>query len=146
MKKRNMASKVFADANLLLDFTLQRAGYNSAEEIIQLSIDGLIELSTTPAVLHIVSYFTSQAYTKNEARTLIATLLNDIQVIDCTHTTAVNAVNSEIEDLEDALQYYAALAHKVDYFISSDKKLKKASIPSLPIYTASEFLKSFNQV
>ena len=34
-----MASKVFADANLLLDFTLQRAGYSHAEEIIQLSID-----------------------------------------------------------------------------------------------------------
>ena len=140
-----MASKVFADANLLLDFTLQRAGYPSAEQIIQLSIDGTIQLCTTPAVLHIVSYFTAQAYSKDQTRILIATLLNDIQVIDCTHATALNAVNSAIDDLEDALQYHAALAHQVDYFISSDRKLKKAAIPSLPIYTASEFLKSFNQ-
>jgi predicted nucleic acid-binding protein len=141
-----MASKVFADANLLLDFTLQRAGYASAEEIIQMSIDGTIRLCTTPAVLHIVSYYTAQAYSKDQTRTLIATLLHDIQVIDCTHATAVNAVNSEIEDLEDALQYHAALAQQVDYFLSSDKKLKRAATPSLPIYTASEFLKSFKQV
>ena len=140
-----MASKVFADANLLLDFTLQRAGYPSAEQIIQLSIDGTIQLCTTPAVLHIVSYFTAQAYSKDQTRILIATLLNDIQVIDCTHATALNAVNSDIDDLEDALQYHAALAHQVDYFISSDRKLKKAATPSLPIYSASEFLKSFNQ-
>jgi len=57
----------------------------------------------------------------------------------------LNAVNSGIDDLEDTLQYHAAFAHQFDYFISSDRKLKKAAIPSLPIYIASEFLKSFNQ-
>ena len=33
-----------------------------------------------------------------------------------------------------------------DYFISSDKRLKKASVPALPIYTPQEFIKSFNKI
>ncbi len=140
-----MAFKVFADANLLLDFTLQRAAFQQASDILQLSINGNIQLCTTPAVLHIVSYYTTQGYDPKQARAIIATLLNDIQIIDCTHQTAVYAVNSKIEDLEDALQYFTALAHQADYFISSDKKLKKSATPQLPIYTAGEFLADFKE-
>lgn len=46
-------------------------------------------------------------------------------------------------DIEDALQYYTALHHKIDYFISCDKQLKKAAIPSLPVYLPEEFLAEF---
>jgi predicted nucleic acid-binding protein len=139
-----MASKVFADANLLLDFTLQRAHFKNAIDILQLAIDGSIQLCTTPAVLHVTSYYSGQAYNKQQAKQIILTLLNDVQVIDCDHTTALAAANSEIDDLEDALQYYTALAHRVDYFISADKKLKKAALPQLPVYTPMEFLKLFS--
>jgi hypothetical protein len=45
-------------------------------------------------------------------------------------------------DIEDALQYYTALHHKLDVFISSDKQLQKSAISSLPVYTPEEFLKS----
>jgi len=38
------------------------------------------------------------------------------------------------------LQYYTALTHEVDIFISSDKQLKKAAIPQLPVLTPVEFL------
>ena len=141
-----MASKVFADANLLLDFTLKRQGFNEASEIIQLAIDGTIRLCTTPAVLHIVSYYTSQSYSNKDSKLLISVLLNDIQIIDCNHATAVLAVNSNIEDLEDELQYFTAIAHDVDYFLSSDKKLKKTGIPQLPVYKASEFLNEFRNI
>jgi predicted nucleic acid-binding protein len=44
-------------------------------------------------------------------------------------------------DIEDALQYYTAMHHKVDYFISLDKNLIKSAIPVLPILTPEEFLK-----
>jgi predicted nucleic acid-binding protein len=52
-----MASKVFLDANILLDFTLQRTGHNEAKKILQKGIDGDILLCTTPAVIHIVQVF-----------------------------------------------------------------------------------------
>lgn len=135
-----MASKVFLDANCLLDLTLQRADFQHANDIIQSGINGDIELFTTPAVLHIIAYYTSQAYTSQHSKQLILTLLNDVLLIDCDHATALMAINSSIDDIEDALQYYTALKSGINYFISADKKLKKAAMPQLPVYTSSEFL------
>ena len=47
----------------------------------------------------------------------------------------------KINEIEDALQYYTSIHHKLDYFISVDKELKKVSIPTLPVYTPGEYLK-----
>src|SRR5688500_7968799 len=114
-----MASKVFFDANCLLDLTLQREGFQHANNIVQFAINGDIQLYTTPAVLHVAGYYTSQAYSSQHSKQLILTLLNDVKVIDCDHATALIAINSSIDDMEDALQYYTALKFGVEYFISS---------------------------
>lgn len=135
-----MASKIFLDANIILDFTLQRHGYVEAKEIIQKGIDGELLLFTTPSVLHIISYWLTKAHSSTIAKRILLTLLTDVQVIDCDHSTSLVAINSNIDDVEDALQYYAALKANLDYFISGDKKLKKVAIPQLPVYTAKDFL------
>lgn len=145
-KRKKMASKVFADANLLLDFTLQRDNYLSARDIVQHGIDGTIKLYTTPAILHINAYWITKAYSPLKAKELLLALLADIQIIDCDHATALMAINSTISDIEDALQYYTALKFGMEYFISGDKKLKKSAIPQLPVFTADEFLKEFPMV
>jgi predicted nucleic acid-binding protein len=136
-----MASKLFLDANFLLDLTLQRAGYSDAREIVKLATAGDIELYTTPAVIHITAYWLAKAYTNKKAKTIIMTLMNDLLVIDCDHETALLALSSTMEDIEDALQYYTALTHEVEIFISSDKQLRKAAIPQLPVLTPAEVLK-----
>ena len=135
-----MASKVFAEANLLLDLILNRSGNSMATRLMQLAIEGTIQLYTTPAVIHVTAYFTAQSFTNLQTKQIILTLLTDIQVIDCDHDTALSAVNSNMDDLEDALQYYTAIKFKMDYFISSDKKLQKSAIPQLPVYTPAELL------
>ena len=133
-----MAFKIFLDANFLLDLTLKRNAFSHVSKIMQSGINGEIELYTTPAVLHIVSYFLSKAHNAAISKKIIGVLLNDITIIDCSHATAVLAVNSNFEDIEDALQYYAALTHNLDYFITSDINLKKLSLPQLPVYSAKE--------
>ena len=71
------------------------------------------------------------------------TLLADVYVIDISHEITLNALHSKIKDIEDALQYYTAMHHKLDYFITQDKDMQKESIPVLPVYTPEEFLKEF---
>lgn len=140
-----MASKIFLDANFLLDLTLHRGGFQTADAVMQAGISGTIQLYTTPAVLHITAYFTAQAFAIRQTKEIILTLLNDVQVVDCDHATALTALSSNIDDPEDALQYYTALKFNMDYFISADKKLKKAAIPQLPVYTAAELLAELKQ-
>lgn len=138
-----MAFKVFLDANILLDLTLKREKFEQAKQIITLAINGDIQAFVTPSVLHIVGHGLSKEYGNAKTKELLLTLLADITVIDLPHEIAVNALHSKIGDIEDALQYYSAIHHKLDYFISRDKQLQKQGIPVLAVYTPEDFLEEF---
>ncbi len=115
--------------------TLSRPKAEAARAILQAGIDGKADLYTTPSVLQITAYFTAAQFCRRQTKEILLTLLNDVKVIDCDHNTALIALsNGEIEDTEDALQYFTALKNRMDFFISSDKKLKKAALPQLPVY------------
>jgi predicted nucleic acid-binding protein len=138
-----MASKVFIDANVLLDFTLKRSAYKEAKQIIELAVNRQIQAFITPSIVHIVGYWLSKIYRAVKAKELLLTLLADVQVIDMSHEITLAALHSTMNDIEDALQYYTAIHHQLDYFISVDKKLRKQSMAVLPIYTPKEFIKAF---
>src|ERR1700743_483634 len=107
-----MAYKIFLDANILLDFTLKRDGYDQSKQLIELAVDGDVRAFVTPSILHIVGYWLAKAYGSTKTKELLLTLLADITVIDLVHEIAVNALHSKISDIEDALQYYTAMHHK----------------------------------
>ena len=138
-----MASKVFIDANILLDFTLKRAGYQESKKIVELALDGHIVLYITPSIVHIVGYWLFKAYGAAKAKELLLTLLADVLIIDMPHEIVITALHSKMKDIEDALQYYTAIHHKLDYFISLDAALLKESIAVLPIVSPKRFLKDF---
>lgn len=62
-------------------------------------------------------------------------MLKGITIINYRHDIATAALNSNISDLEDAIQYYSALQHNMDYYITFDKELIKHSALNLPILT-----------
>lgn len=132
------------DVNVVLDFTLKRTQYEKAKEIIALAVHNEVEAFITPAMIHIAGYWLTKAYGAGKAKRLLSTLLLDISVIEMNHETAVQALHSKMDDIEDALQYYTAIYHGLDFFISRDKELKKVAIPSLPVYTPEEFLNAFH--
>ena len=135
-----MAFKIFLDANILLDFTLKKTACIDCKKIIELAVNGQVQAYITPSIVHIVGYWLTKTYGADKAKELLLSLLSDIHVVDISHQTTVAALHSKISDIEDALQYYTALHHKLNYFISLDKKFQKAAIATLPIYTPQEFL------
>jgi predicted nucleic acid-binding protein len=136
-----MAVKVFLDANILLDYILAREHYRDAEHVMQLIANGKVDAFITTSVLHITSYWVSKAYGAAETKKVFLSMLEDILVIDTPHNTTLIALHSQINDIEDALQYYAAIHHKLDYFISRDKRLKRDGLPALPVLTPDEFIR-----
>jgi predicted nucleic acid-binding protein len=140
-----MGFKLFLDANILLDFFLKRDNYHQAKSIINLVITGKVSAFVTPAIIHIAGYWLTKAYGAEKAKKLLISLLIDVRIIDISHELTLLALNSKIDDIEDALQYYTALHHQLDYFISGDKKLQKAAIPVLPIVSADYFLEIYNR-
>lgn len=138
-----MASKIFVDANVLLDVSLKREKHEAARELIQQIFEGRFRAYTTPSVIHITGHWLAKEYGAVEAKAILLDFLRDINIIDCGHGVVISALNSVMTDIEDALQYYTALHHKIDFFISRDKRLKQAAIPSLPVYFPEEFLADF---
>lgn len=140
-----MAPKVMLDANIILDFTLKREQYESARQVFTLTVKGSVKSFITPSIVHICGYWLTKAYGHEKAKKLMLTMLADVATIDINHETTIAALHSSIRDIEDALQYYTALYHKIDYFISRDKQLHKDSLAILPVYTPEQFLKQINK-
>lgn len=135
-----MASKVFLDANVILDLALKREDYDDANLIFELIVNGTVQGYISSSIIHVIGYFISKAFRASTAKEFILTMMADVTVIDLPHETVLNALHSKINDIEDSLQYYTAIHHKLDYFISSDKQLQKQSIPVLPVLSAKDFL------
>ena len=137
-----MAFRVFLDASILLDFALKRPEYESARTLIEWVVQGRVEAYVTPAVIQDTARWLKKVYGPERAKELLLALLADVIVIDGGHTVAVSALHSDMSDLDEALSYYAAMHHKLDYFITRDEDLPKAAIPVLPVCTPEEFLQS----
>jgi len=137
-----MAFRVFLDTDVLLDFTLKRDAYQAARQLMEWAVNGRVQIFITTSIVVIVSFWLTKAYGPVKAKELLAALLADIQVIDIGHEIAVNALHSRIGNVEQALQYYTALHHKLDYFITGDKSLDKAASPVLPVCRPEEFIKN----
>ncbi len=135
-----MAFKVFLDANILLDFTLKREHYPVSKRIIELAVNSDIEAFTTPAIVHIVAYWLTKSYGDKKTKELILSLLLNVTIIEANHEVTINALSSKINDIEDALQYFTALHHKMDYFLTRDKLFVKQALPALPLYLPERFL------
>lgn len=139
-----MAFRVFLDANIVLDFTLQRdVGYEDAKEIIENAIEGNLSVFTTPSVIHIAGYYLKKAHGTLITKQMLLSLLSDMRTVDIPFTTVLQALQSTIPEVEDSLQYSSALHHQLDYFISRDKPLFKYALPQLPIISPKNFISQF---
>ncbi len=135
-----MVFKIFLDANVCSDFLLQRKGSEPAEKLFKQMMDKEIKVFITPTILHIIIYYLGKVHEHTVVKTIISNLLIDINIIDCNKEIAINAVNSKFKNIEDALQYYTAMHHKVDFFVTNDKDLRRQGLPFLPIYSPTEYL------
>lgn len=140
---QNMASRILLDANVLIDYLLKREHFETSKRLLQGLLDHHYRIFITPAILHITAYWLRKALGASTAKEISIELLRNIKVVDCDHKTAVLALNSTLNDVEDALQYYTALQHNMDFVITQDQKFQKQAIPSLPIYSPESFLKTF---
>ena len=135
-----MASKVFLDANVILDFILRRDGYERCKTIVSWTEQGKILSFVSPTVVQICSYWTVKAYGIKRTKEIMTTLLTFIPSIDTPHEQVLTALHSSMDDIEDALLYYTALHHGLDCVISKDQGFQKVALPSLPVISPMDFI------
>ncbi len=119
-----MAASVFLDANIILDFLLKRKDYEDARKVMVLMLEKKVKAVISPSILHIVSYWLTKAYGSAKSKDLLLLLLSDVVIIDANREVVNLALTSQIDDIEDALQYYTALHHKIDFLPAGIENFK----------------------
>lgn len=137
-----MATKVFLDANVLLDYILKRENYESSRMIFEMEDRHKVRLFISCSILHIVGHFLSKTLGSPLAKITIMKLLDHVKVVGGNHESTLMALESDFSDIEDSLQYHTALINKMDYLVSLDKGFQKFSSKKLPIVDVDSFLKS----
>ena len=134
-----MALKIFLDANVILYFVLKRKNYEDVKLIFEQEEKGNIKLFIGSSILHIIGYWLTKYLGAVVAKTTILKLLEHIKVVDGNREIALDALQSNFIDIEDALQYFTALHHKLDYLLSFDVDFQKFSSKKLPIVDVKKF-------
>lgn len=138
-----MSNKIYIDANVILDYCLDRIEKPNAKIIFDEINKGNLRGYMSGSIIHILSYFLEKIYGVEKTKEVILAIIEDFEIIDMPKELIIQALHSKMNDIEDALQYYVALYHKMDYFISNDQQLKKDSTSSLPVLGTGEFVNVF---
>ena len=140
-----MAYKIYFDVNALLDLTLLRNNHNDIETVIKEVEKGTLRGFVCGATIHTISYFLIKKYNIDKTKQILLNLLSFISIVDLPKEDIQKALFMNLKDIEDAIQVQSALTYNMDYFLTSDKQLIKASSETMPILNASSFLKRISE-
>jgi predicted nucleic acid-binding protein len=135
-----MAFNVFIDVNVLLDFFLERDGFPASNKILNLAKDQELNLFVSPSIIQTSSYFIQKYYGSNTAKNLLLELLKIVQVVESDEEIILQSLNSQIEDIEDAVHYYTAIKHGMVYLVTSDLVFQKVYSKEITLMSPNEFL------
>lgn len=132
--------KLFIDTNVILDVLAKREPFFSASA----SILNLCELGKVDGVASTLTFCTAsyvlRKCLKGDAMKLhFRALRNICSPVDLTASVINKAIDSDIADFEDAVQFYSAVYCNADYIITRNTK----DFPrreNLPVITPADFL------
>ena len=136
--------KVFLDTNIVIDFLGEREGfYEAAAKVMTLADQKKITTYVSPTSISTIFYLLSKFENAKIALEKIRKfkVLSSISIMD--DDSVEKAMNSDLKDFEDALQYFSAVASKCDLIITrNEKDFKNAMIP---VMNAESFLETFKK-
>lgn len=132
--------KVLIDTDILIDFFMDREPFaDSAETILVLCEDGKIDGFITSVIYSNCYYLLRKTASHNKVVRQLRKLLDILNVLVTDKETLVQALDSEFNDFEDAIQNFSAIQHgEIQAVITRNTKDYRKS--NLPVFTPDEFL------
>lgn len=135
-----MDFKVFLDANFILDFLLNRKGYDVALQLFTLAKKRKVSAFTNPSIIQTISFYLQKDFDTTTSRALLKELLKLITLVETRPEAVYSALNSSINDIEDAIHYYTAIEHGIEYLVTNDIDFLKLDGAALNIKSPEDFL------
>jgi hypothetical protein len=138
-----MAYNFFLDSDVILDFLMERNfHYINSRLLFDNKVNNVVNLYTTPSIILNVQYVSQKIIGKSKAAELIKKLILLFEISLTSKETMLKAYNSSFGDIEDAVQYYSAVADKsIDFFVTRNTKDYKNADEHLKIITPAEAIK-----
>jgi predicted nucleic acid-binding protein len=136
--------KLFIDTNVMIDIIDTRLPfYDDAAKLIVLAEKGQTEIIASSLSFINTFYVLEKTHPKDDLKEALKKFRIICGVSNIDELNIDKSLHSGFNDFEDAVQYFSAIQHKCDVFITRNKKDFKNS--EIPIMTASEFLASINK-
>ena len=136
--------EVFLDTDVAFDIISKREPfYTSSIQVLQLTAQGTVQLLISENSLATLFYLSFDIYKIKDAALRLIDFISTCELVCGGKDVAVKALQSELKDKEDALQYYTAINAKAKYFITRNIKDYKQKDASVSVYTPAEFMKEF---
>ncbi|HXH99519.1 MAG TPA: PIN domain-containing protein [Sphingobacteriaceae bacterium] len=135
--------RVFLDANILVSvLNKEYPLFPFTSRILSLAGNQPYTFYTSPVCLAIAFYFAEKKHRTMKAKQKIELLCKYISIAGNSEAGVLNTLkNKSIHDLEDGLEYYAALESKCQCIITEDKEDFYYS--ELELLSSSEFCKKY---
>ena len=135
--------KVFWDANIGIDFVINRVPWSSlAADIFDMAVDGKVLLYCSTLSLGTMSYYMErQKMPFGDIVNKLSKFISICEPLPVDINVAKSALKSSFKDFEDAMQYFAAMNEGCDVIITRDKRGFVES--TIPVMSPQEFLDEF---
>jgi len=133
--------RVLIDTNIVLDFLLQREPFFQDAEMLFQTIDaGQVTGYITATTLTDIFYI-SRKHTRSieQARQAVSATLNAMAICPIDRDVLESAFNSGLNDFEDAVQIFSAVAQELDAILTRDTKGFLSS--PVPVLSVQELLR-----
>lgn len=134
-----MSKLIFVDSDVILDVLEKREPfYSYSAQILTLGDEKKIKLVTTSLVFLNVYYLLRKHLGIDKAKESLRKLRVIVDVISVNAKEVDLALNSEMSDFEDALQYFTALNSKIGFIIT--RNVRDYKNPKLIVQTPQEYI------
>jgi predicted nucleic acid-binding protein len=115
--------RIFLDANVLVSvLNKEYPLFPLSARVLSLSENSKYQVYTSPLCLAIAYYFAEKKSGKSMAKKKLALMIENLRITKLTEETTRLAAKSNMDDFEDALQYYSALDSKCECIITENIK------------------------
>lgn len=139
-----MASKIFLDTDVIIDFLIDRQPHVvSASKIFDLADKKEIQVCTSVLSINNVHYIVRKFLGERKTREVIEEILEIVNVLSVSKEDVKNAIKSRFRDFEDAIQHSVAINDEsINTIITRNTKDYKFS--KISVFSPEDFVKLMN--
>lgn len=136
--------EVFLDTDVAFDIISKREPhFIDSIKLMELKAKDQIILLISESCIANLIYLTLEIKKIEDGLSKLTDFISSCEVINCGKQIILESLNSDFKDKEDAVQYFTALYHGADYFVTRNTRDYKSSKKSLPVLLPSGFLNGF---